>query len=449
MNNRRKRQWSMALSAAATTTTGPTDGFYALLAPEDVWSSDGRMFAADSIVVREGPNELPLMGLIENTEQHDRAVNVGHFTRLARNSDGWWEGYGVWADSPEANTIRERVRAGDVTGISVDAAVLDAEYLIEAAAADELMSLLDGGDGEPAPDPEHVNIDGVDYIVETVNADRMRATSAELMGATIVPFPAFGGATIRDLSADELTAQPADAVTAAAAPVAPPSDWFTLPGGHTDAYDVIIEDDGRIHGYPAATWSTCHLSFPDECVTPPRSQSDYSYFKVGTVRCADGNRVQTGPLTLKGGHADRTWSAQRAMAFYDDTDSAFADVNIGEDRHGMWIAGALRPDATAADVRTAMASGFSGDWRAIGGSHELIALSAVNTPGFRHHASLFQRDGLVASIILDMPRSDPVANEGDALAASAVMRVAASIGRTPEQRIAALRARVHPDKEVA
>jgi hypothetical protein len=440
--------WSM-VAAAPPETTAPADGFYALIAPEEVWSSDGRRFAAGALAPREGPNEMPLMGLIENTDMHDRAVNVGHFTRVAL-SNGWWEGYGVWADSPEANAIRERVRAGDVTGVSVDAAVFEAQYLIEASEYDQLASILDPATPVEDTEPERVVIDGVEYIVETATPGRSIATQAEMMGATIVPFPAFAGATITDLQADDGLTPAVETVTAGAAPVSPPRDWFELPGGHTDAYDVIIDDDGRIHGYPAATWSSCHLSFPDECVTPPRSESDYAFFKVGTVRCADGTRVATGPLTLRGGHADRTWSASRAMAFYDDTDSAFADVAIGEDEHGMWVAGALRPETSAADIRTAMASGFSGDWRAIGGTHELIALSAVNTPGFRRHASLYESDGLVASMIVDMPRQDAlVIDEADALAASAIQRIAASIGRTPEQRIAALAARVHREMEVA
>lgn len=464
----------MSLTAAtdddATDDGQQTDrGFYALLAPEGVWSSDGRMFAPDSLAVRVGPNELPLMGLIENTEAHDRAVNVGHFTEVTRRNDGWWEGYGVWADSPEANEIRARVRAGDVTGVSIDAAVLpeDAEYLTEAATYDEMVaemeSLMGDEDYEP-PEPERVTIDGVEYIKQQMGQERMRATAAELMGATIVPFPAFGGATITDLEADlpdeidgsdvppvsdDVDSPSSDdapvAVTAAAAPVAPPRDWFELPGGHTAAYDVVIEDDGRVHGYPAATWDTCHMSFPDECVTPPRSVTDYAYFRCGSVRCDDGSRVRTGPLTLRGGHADRSWSAQQAMAHYDDTDSAFADVNIGEDEHGIWIAGALRPGASVEDVRTAMASGFSGDWRAVGGSHELIALSAVNTRGFVNHASLYESEGLVASMILDMARSDSdEVADADAVLASAVRRIAASIGRTPEQRIEELRGRVHP-----
>jgi hypothetical protein len=249
---------------------------------------------------------------------------------------------------------------------------------------------------------------------------------------------------------------------------APPDDWFTLPGGHDAAYDVAIEADGRVHGYPAATWDTCHLSYQNECVTPPRSASGYAYFKVGSVRTASGALVATGPLTLRGGHADPTLSASKAMAFYDDTNSAFADVAIGEDEHGIWIAGAVRPDTTPAALRAALGSGFSGDWRWIGDGYELIALSAVNTPGFRRRIT--EQNGMVASMIVDMPRQHPVTDpdpdideiadradiaddnddsetvaDADAVLASAVNRIATSIGRSTEQRIAMLQARVHPE----
>ena len=239
-------------------------------------------------------------------------------------------------------------------------------------------------------------------------------------------------------------------VQAAAAPVAPPDEWFGAIDPAIPPYDVVLEDDGRIHGYPAATWDACHISFPDECVNPPRSMSDYAYFKVGSVRTASGARVRTGPLTLRGGHADRTLSASRAMAFYDDTNSAFADVNIGENEHGMWIAGALRPECSPEQVRAAMGSGFSGDWRGFGEDLELIALSAVNTPGFRHNVARYA-DALAASVIIDLPNARAVAEvaasdpEHDALLASAVQRIAQTIGRSTDQRIAALRARVHQE----
>jgi len=151
------------------------------------------------------------------------------------------------------------------------------------------------------------------------------------------------------------------------------------------------------------------------------------------------------------------------MAFYDDTRSAFADVAIGEDEFGMWIAGGLRPDASPEAIRAAMASGFSGDWRWIGDGYELIALSAVNTPGFRRRVDITERHGMVASMVLDMPRAGSddevvvtttsiieatgLVTDNDAVLVSAALRIAKSIGRTPEQRIAVLRTRVHPEPQ--
>lgn len=446
-NLRNVQRWSMtaAAEAAGDREESGSEDFHAIIAIEETWSSDGRMFASGSLTPREGPNFLPLMGLIETTEQHDRAVSIGHFTRVEKHGNEW-HGWGPWSTDPDARPIIDAIVRGDVTGVSVDAAVADAQYLVTAEDYDAIETELEDEPAEPEPE-ERVKVEGVDYVaLDMPDMGRMRALEAEMLGATVVPFPAIGGCTIEALNVPEDHGAPAvqPAVTAAA-PVAPPPDWFQLPGGHRGAYDVVIEEDGRIHGYPAATWSDCHLSYPDDCVTPPRSATDYAYFKVGAVRCSDGSTVKTGPLTLRGGHADRSWSAQRAMAHYDDTDSAFADVNIGEDEHGIWIAGALRPTATAEDVRTAMASGFSGDWRAIGGNHELIALSAVNTPGFRRHASLYQEHGLVASIIIDMPNSETEGRPADAdtIAASAAERIASSIGRSTSQRRAALYERVH------
>jgi hypothetical protein len=59
-----------------------------------------------------------------------------------------------------------------------------------------------------------------------------------------------------------------------------------------------------------------------------------------------------------------------------------ADVAAGEDAFGIWVAGALRPDATPEQVRALRASAPSGDWRPIGGRLELVAVCQVNVPGF-------------------------------------------------------------------
>lgn len=198
-------------------------------------------------------------------------------------------------------------------------------------------------------------------------------------------------------------------------PVTPPDEWFASLHD-AEPYDVVVEPNGHIHGFPAASWNDCHLSYPNECITPPRSMTDYTLFKVGQIVTASGAVVRTGPITLRGGHAPAGVSRQAAQKFYDDTDSAIADVAIGDGKYGIWINGSIRPDTTVAEVRRAMASGFSGDWREWQGNLELIAFSAVNTPGFRRKAALYNRPLPIAAsadtagwgslcAAIDMPRA--------------------------------------------
>ena len=71
-----------------------------------------------------------------------------------------------------------------------------------------------------------------------------------------------------------------------------------------------------------------------------------------------------------------------AVKHYDDTASAFCDVHAGEDAYGIWVAGALRPNVTAEQVRAIRAAAPSGDWRPINGRLEMVAVCQVNVPGF-------------------------------------------------------------------
>lgn len=232
-------------------------------------------------------------------------------------------------------------------------------------------------------------------------------------------------------------------------PAIPPDEWFA-PLHDVEPYDVVVTADGHIHGFPAASWNDCHLSYPDQCVTPPRSMTDYTLFKVGQVVTASGAVVRTGPITLRGGHAPHGVTRQAAQAYYDDTDSAIADVAIGDGQHGIWINGAIRPDVKPEEVRRAMSSGFSGDWREWQGNLELIAFSAVNTPGFRRKAALYEVPVPMAAsgepvdtgfgtggMTMDIPAGgiEQQTEDHDAVLLSAVDRVARSIGRHPSQRL--------------
>ncbi len=171
-------------------------------------------------------------------------------------------------------------------------------------------------------------------------------------------------------------------LVASPAPVAPPAAWFTDPG-FTGPTPLTIDDDGRVRGHLAA-WSVCHTGFGDRCVLAPHSQSDYAFFTTGAVRTREGSTVRVGQLTMGCGHAGLDAGSGTAKAHYDGGPGAvqWADVAVGEDAYGIWIAGAVRPGLSEAQMREARAQALSGDWRDQNGALELIAALSVPVPGF-------------------------------------------------------------------
>lgn len=163
-------------------------------------------------------------------------------------------------------------------------------------------------------------------------------------------------------------------------PVRPSRTWFSDPG-FTRLTPLTILETGRILGHLAG-WDLCHTGFADRCVTCPKSPSGYRYFMLGSVECDDGSMVECGTITMHTGHAPLRDSPDAARAHYDNTAVAAADVAAGEDRYGPWLAGALRPSISDEDRRALSAAKLSGDWRMQGGHLELLAVLAVNVPGF-------------------------------------------------------------------
>lgn len=219
---------------------------------------------------------------------------------------------------------------------------------------------------------------------------------------------------------------------------APPADWFVDPQleGPTP---LTITDDGRVYGH-IATWGTCHVGLAGQCITPPRSGTDYAHFRTGEVVCADGSRVATGTLTIGTGHASTQLDARAAAFHYDNTGTGWSDVAAGEDRWGVWVAGAVKASATPEQIADARAAAPSGDWRRIGSSMELVAVLQVNVPGFpvpRARTASGVPQALVAA-------GGPVrARRHNPALEAAAERIAASIGRDRASRAAALSARVH------
>jgi hypothetical protein len=178
---------------------------------------------------------------------------------------------------------------------------------------------------------------------------------------------------------DEENAGLIKALTAGAFPVAPPDAWYDNPN-LTSKTPMVVEDSGRVYGH-IATWDVTHIGIASP--TPaPHSASGYQYFLTGSLKTESGKQVNVGQLTCAGGHADVNGNVQAAVAHYDDTGSAVADVTCGEDEYGIWVAGGMRPSATPEQVRVFLASPPSGDWRPVNGHLELVACCSVNVPGF-------------------------------------------------------------------
>lgn len=172
-------------------------------------------------------------------------------------------------------------------------------------------------------------------------------------------------------------------VTAAAVSIddhRPPLEWFDDPklAGYTG---IVVTDEGRVYGH-VAPWNACHIGYDGECVTAPR-EDVHDHYMTGEVVCSDGSRAGVGQITVGTGHASIYMSAKPAADHYDNTGVAVADVAVGNDKHGIWLAGAIRPGADPKAVFELRAAGrVSGDWRRIGGKLRLVALLGVNTAGF-------------------------------------------------------------------
>ena len=170
-----------------------------------------------------------------------------------------------------------------------------------------------------------------------------------------------------------------EAIVASAIPVKPPKHWFDNP--NLDRVTPLhVTASGQVYGH-VATWRQQHIGMAGK-VKAPKSRSNYAFYATGVLETQEGEMVNVGQITLAGGHASLEASVQDVVAHYDNTESGWCDVAIGEDAHGIWVAGALRPDVDDAKIRAIRASSVSGDWRPINGNLELVAVCSVNVPGF-------------------------------------------------------------------
>lgn len=226
-------------------------------------------------------------------------------------------------------------------------------------------------------------------------------------------WPGHAPAERANLDKPEGEQAPAISLVASSTSLAP-SGWFKDPE-FTHKTPITITEDGEFLGH-LAYWDTCHMNFANTCIMAPKSQNAYSFFLTGEVLTDEGP-VATGPITIStdtdnGGHAAKHLGLGPALAHYDNTCTAVADVTAGEDAFGIWLHGWVRPWATEQQVYELRAASLSGDWRRVPGTRpaqmELIAALGVNSPGFPS-ARVGIENGVQVSLVASAPA--PVADE--------------------------------------
>lgn len=481
----------MVADAAAPTVTPAADApaapatpgrFHCLIIVEGIQTGDKRLFAEQSLTWRDLP--LPLMAQDDNTPEHEGAMLIGNFDDIQRKGLEI-HGYGAYLTEPgeEAARLIGLVQSGELRGVSADIDDVEFEVLFPTTDAngeplpDMFMMLFDP---EAEPPPTEVLDDGIEYEVMPIAQEVLRVTEGRVMGATVLTFPAFQEAYIEDDSGDVSLAAsgprimteshvtgvmlngvgPLSAAGSLAPgratgregsparfdfPEIPPREWFEVPET-PGPMPLTILDSGQVFGH-LAVWGECHIGLAGECVEPPPSTCNYARFHLGEIPVDDGGRVSVGKLTFGIGHADLKLNAEAARRHYDNSRAAAADLVASDGEYGIWVCGAARSTLTTADVREVMSCPPSGDWRRFGRNLELVAALSVVVPGFqtlRASARARREEGLIASLVVSHP-APPVGTPGldPRLAHSLTARIAASIGRDPKSRIAALAARVH------
>lgn len=178
----------------------------------------------------------------------------------------------------------------------------------------------------------------------------------------------------------------------------PSTEWFQDPQ-LGQVMPIMVTEQGRIYGH-AAQWGQCHLGYMNECIMPP-FEDYHAYYRTGEVVCDDGSHIAVGAITAGIEHARLTMGAARAKEQYENTDAVVGWVATGNDRHGIWVAGVVRPDAQESRVRSLRGSGqVSPDWRRIGGELRMIGLLTVNESGYHTpRARSFVAGGQIRSLV--------------------------------------------------
>lgn len=232
---------------------------------------------------------------------------------------------------------------------------------------------------------------------------------------------------------EELGEDPPDNISASVSSgTAPlPAEWFMSPE-LSEPTHTIVEPTGRTYGH-VALWGTCHRAKRGYCLTPPAapdgSYGDFLHGHVGTTL----GFVPVGQITMGTPHPSPHIPYEEKWWHYGNTGFAVADITVGEDEHGIWFSGAVRPAKMhlAGDL---MAGSLSGHWV----DQVLIAVLAVNVPGYPVRPAGVHAQGQVMELAASGADAGVLTDVDVGKVAAAVIR---GLGR--ERRISHLRSVVN------
>lgn len=327
--------------------------------------------------------KFPLIGQRDTPFDHDTAVD-----RIAAWSGGDANKFGsafLWKD-PDGNALSRETYRLPVIDIHENKA-----YLVPRAvfSAGVIMSGGHGGLYDTLNEDDRLRVQDVitdiyDYLRDQY-ADPRVVAPWQRGGRQGARNEADEPSRVAAVHTEEIPVEPDQmiedelATITAAGVLKPRSTQFADPK-FTKLTPLTIEGD-MVFGH-LASWKQCHMAVGKKCTLAPRSATNYQYFKQGSVTCSDGSTIRVGKITLGGGHADEKFGLIPAVEHYDNTGTAVAVVNAGEDAFGVWVSGALVASVTEDRVAELRRSPLSGDWRRVNGNLELVAALAVNSPGF-------------------------------------------------------------------
>lgn len=377
----------------AETGETPAMSWEGILGIEGLATGDRRYLMPGEISERDLP--LTLMVQTVNAEGHQGSEVGGKIDKIWRISPSEAQdlGFDISSDVPDSAVVIMGSGTFDNSEVGQEAARMVEEQVLRGISIDLAVTKVMPLDPETFQPIDTEKMDLLDMLM----GDFITGVQGKIMGATVVPFPAFEEASIRAVTSSYMSSDPdlltitiggdirplREVLTASAAglaPLAPPLDWFEMP--ETDLpCPLTVTEDGQVYGH-LAIWGQCHTGYKDICQTPPRSYSEYKFFHLGEIETEEGETVAVGKITVGTGHAPITYNSQKTVEHYDNTGCVAAFVKAKDGRRGIWLSGAIRSDLPAEKIRDLRANPPSGDWRSEQGILELQGILSVPVPGF-------------------------------------------------------------------